>query len=263
MTIDECKDKINKKLPDRTKASDPMYPAAIVREVLFTVLDAAQGLIDALKESISKKLNVVDFNNGLRFNNTIRLSPEAGKPVTRYFRIAQLLQYDDANASDLLALSAVVGGWVSTGRESIALSCGNRGRFGYHSQLVGAPSGCGFAAFEQPDKTVFLYLKLPNNFFLADVSVHMAYQANVFADWREEVPSGTLVYDSTDRINYPPTMSLDAGALAVRGMLRTGAASKAFQVTSVKPGSGLTVNTSQFLEIKLEDGTNWKVPTFN
>ncbi len=46
MTLAEIKDYINRTLPDRTKASDPMYPVGIVRQVLNKMLDFGAGIVE-------------------------------------------------------------------------------------------------------------------------------------------------------------------------------------------------------------------------
>lgn len=262
MTLTEAKDYINLNLPDRKKASDPMYKAGIVRAVLFVMLDAAQGLIDALKTSISAKLNVTDFNDGLRFNYTIRLQPETGRPTNRYFKIATLLPEDDTSLSDMLRLLAVVGGWGSNQKNVIDLHAANRGGAYAYATVNGDANGCGFALYRQSNKTAVLYLRMPNNFFVANVSIVQCYQTVVHPSWVEEVPTGTLVYDSTDPITFPPSLQLGATS-GVKGFFRTGQANRGFQLTGYRSGGSQTLNTNGYLELKLDDGNILKVAVLN
>lgn len=54
-----------------------------------------------------------------------------------------------------------------------------------------------------------------------------------------------------------------AGNMQVDGFIRAGSGNKAFKITGVKSGSGLTLKTGRYLELTLEDGTIVKVAEVN
>ena len=53
------------------------------------------------------------------------------------------------------------------------------------------------------------------------------------------------------------------GSAQIDGYVRTGGGNKAFKITGVKAGSGLSLKTSRYLELLLEDGTIVKVAEVN
>lgn len=262
-TEQDTRSLITTELPDRNAAGSTRIKAVALRKVLNWMVDFVLTKFAEIKaQLVTDKLSVVDFNDGLRFNYTVRLSPENNKPSLRCFRVATLLEDDNAALADVLRLLAVVGGWGSNQRAVIDLHVANRSGAYAYATVNGDPGSCGFSIYKQADKKAVLYLMLPNNFFVANISVVQAYQAVIHPTWVEEVPTGTQVYNSVDTLAYPPALVL-GGTSGVKGFFRTGPTNRGFQLTGYRSGSSQTLNTNGYLELKLDDGNILKVAVLN
>ena len=204
--------------------------------------------------------------NGVSFNRDFGLAP-SGLATFRYFKVAQL-QASSGGLRDIVRVSAVLGLFSSNARGRIDALFGNRDSFSFQYTIDGDPVDCGMVAYSTGG-VVTVFLKVANDFRCGVVDVQNAVQASVFPTLPEMVPTGQLVFDSTDQAAYPAVRAMSVTDYAINrnvlvsGFIRAGSGNRPFKLTGVKPASGLTLKTSRYLELLLDDGTIVKVAEVN
>lgn len=250
MTPDELKDFINGLFKDRTTAADRRIDAGALRAGFGQVLDFMYGTFAALKETFTTKNVTTGQINGLVLNKSFQVVQGPGNAFY-FLKIAQFLASSNG-LRDVLSLDIAVG-LFGGGKGRIMGTFSNRDGFAYPYSVIGDTAGCALVAYAQSDGRVVLYLRIPNDFRAGSFSVYHNYQVTVFPELPVEDPAGDECFDSLDPATYPPLQIASPTLLFTSGALQTGSAGKPFVVTSAKAGSSLSVKTTQYVEIIIDN----------
>ncbi|GAB3803378.1 hypothetical protein GCM10028819_33190 [Spirosoma humi] len=144
---------------------------------------------------------------------TITSVAETSLPATRYYPFAELAA-PTGGTFDFLTVEMVCKPWDSTAGEPQIIKAyfANRGGFTYYYTVTGGTIGAGLVAVRHPDNRILFYAYADNGFKLISVKVMDMAQATIYPTFGAPlsgIPANTtLVFNSTQPVNYPPKMEL-------------------------------------------------------
>jgi len=133
-----------------------------------------------------------------------------------FWKIATTLANTNGGSADNINLQ----GYFQTGGSStytsvVRLNFGNRGGLAWRYYVDGVINGsCGIAAYQEANGSVSIYFKaVANNYYAASFDLSHAYQTTLIPAGQVvpiNAPTGTLAFDSTQPVSYPPLMYSDS-----------------------------------------------------
>ncbi|WP_080239057.1 hypothetical protein [Spirosoma rigui] len=257
--------------PAATNADDVYRTGKLV--VGRNTLDGTGAALQST--STSAGTATVSTVNGTIVNQQLLVTP-SGAATKRYYKIGTL-PASSGGSYARMDLHVAVGGWSAGTKSLHRLSFENRDGFSYGYTIDGPGTAGSLVIYRDTAGNHNVYLSVDNGFNMAVINVTFSVQGVLTPTLPEELaagqpatPAGVLVLDTLNAATYPPIYSASSSRYrlyppaTLQGFTRMGGDSNAgVKITGVKSASGLTLKTSRYLELLLEDGTTVKVAEVN